>query len=113
MRQAACRLVSSAGGLRITLASSEGLDELTLGQLYEQSINSIVGVAASVNGQEGYFWGTGIIMTRDGYILTNAHVIAGTDSAAVTTSDGRQYEALLVGEDSQSDIAVLKIDKKR
>lgn len=98
--------------VRITLASSEGLDELTLGQLYEQSINSIVGVAASVDGQEGYFWGTGIIMTGDGYILTNAHVIAGTDSAAVTTSDGRQYEALLVGEDSQSDIAVLKIDAR-
>lgn len=97
-------------GVSITLSSSEGLDELTLGQLYERSIDFVVGISASVDGRDGYFWGTGIIMTGDGYILTNAHIIAGTDSAFVTTGDGREYEALLVGEDRQSDIAVLKID---
>lgn len=110
-RDEASRLprAKTAKDVSMTLSSSGGLDKLTLGELYEQCIDSIVGVAAHIDGREGYYWGTGIIMTEDGYILTNAHVIAGTDSAAVTTSDGREYEALLVGEDSQSDIAVLKI----
>lgn len=97
-------------GVSIALTSCAGLEELTLGQLYEQSIDSIVGIAASIDGREGYFWGTGIIISEDGYILTNAHIIAGTDSACVTTSDGNEYEAFLVGEDNQSDLAVLKID---
>lgn len=100
-------------GVSMTLISSDGLEKLTLAQLYERCVDSTVGVAARVDGQEGYFWGTGIIMTEDGYIVTNAHIIAGTDSAYVTTSDGKQYEALLVGEDSQSDIAVLKIKASR
>lgn len=97
-------------GVSIALTSCVGLDKLTLVQLYERSINSIVGVAASVDGSSGYFWGTGIIITEDGYILTNAHIIAGTDSVRVTTGDGSEYEASLIGEDSQSDLAVLKID---
>ena len=99
----------AADGVSMTLTSSDGLEKLTLGQLYDRCFDSIVGVAARVNGQNGYYWGTGIIMTEDGYILTNAHIIAGTDSVYITTSDDKQYEALLVGEDSRSDIAVLKI----
>lgn len=103
----------TADGVSMTLTSSDGLEKLTLGQLYDQCVDSTVGVAAMVDGQSGYFWGTGIIMTEDGYILTNAHIIADTDYAYVTTSDGKQYEALLVGEDSRSDIAVLKIKAGR
>ena len=103
----------AADGVSMTLTSSDGLEKLTLGQLYDQCVDSTVGVAARMDGQSGYFWGTGIIMTEDGYILTNAHIIAGTDYAYVTTSDGKQYEALLVGEDSRSDIAVLKIKAGR
>lgn len=104
--------VKAADGVSMTLTSSAGLEKLTLGQLYERSIDSVVGVAASIDGRSGYYWGTGIIMTGDGYILTNAHVIAGTDAAVVKTRDGGEYEALLVGEDSRSDIAVLKIDAR-
>lgn len=102
--------IKAADGVSMTLTSSDGLEKLTLSQLYERSVDSVVSVAASIDGRSGYYWGTGIIMTGDGYILTNAHVIAGTDSAVVTTSDGSEYEAFLVGEDSRSDIAVLKIN---
>ncbi|MCM1149486.1 MAG: trypsin-like peptidase domain-containing protein [Butyricicoccus sp.] len=102
--------IKAADGVSMTLTSSDGLEKLTLSQLYERSVDSVVSIAASIDGRGGYYWGTGIIMTGDGYILTNAHVIAGTDSAVVTTSDGSGYEAFLIGEDSRSDIAVLKID---
>lgn len=97
-------------GVTMSLNSSAGLERLTLQEIYAGCIDSIVGIAATVDGYDGYYWGTGIIMTSDGYILTNAHIIAGTDGATVVTSDGSEYPALLVGEDSQSDIAVLKID---
>ena len=98
-------------GVTLALHSSQGLEKLTLQEVYSRNIDSVVGIMATVKGSyDVYYWGTGIIMTEDGYILTNAHVIAGTDAATVVLSDGREYEALLVGEDSQSDIAVLKVE---
>ena len=57
-----------------------------------------------------YLWGTGIVISEDGYIATNAHIIEGAYSATVTLYDDREFEALLVGIDGVSDLAVLKID---
>ncbi|MXV74834.1 Do family serine endopeptidase, partial [Candidatus Poribacteria bacterium] len=59
--------------------------------------------------------GSGVIVSDDGYILTNNHVIEGTDAIKVTLSDGKEYDAELVGRDAQSgvggsDLAVIKID---
>lgn len=54
--------------------------------------------------------GSGIILSEDGYIVTNNHVVEGGDSIAVTLDDGETYAAKLVGTDAKSDIAVLKID---
>ena len=58
--------------------------------------------------------GTGVVLSQDGYIITNYHVIAGCDTAAVLVTDGYDvdtpYEALLVGGDMDRDLAVLKID---
>ena len=53
--------------------------------------------------------GSGIIMSGDGYIITNNHVIEGGDSITVVLQDGSNYPAYLIGADSQTDIAVLKI----
>ena len=63
-----------------------------------------------MNGRSGYNWGTGVVLSSDGLILTNTHVIADCDRAAVTLFDNSVYEARLVGADSISDIAVLKIE---
>jgi serine protease Do len=57
---------------------------------------------------EGY--GSGIIISEDGYVLTNNHVIAGAKQLFVIMHDGEKIEAELVGADPQSDVAVLKID---
>lgn len=54
--------------------------------------------------------GSGIIISKDGYIVTNEHVVAGATSLKVVTNEGLTYEAELVGKDNQTDLAVLKIN---
>ncbi len=54
--------------------------------------------------------GTGVIVSDDGYILTNHHVVGGADSVTVSLSDDRTFDAEIVGTDEQTDLAVLQID---
>lgn len=54
--------------------------------------------------------GSGIITSSDGYIVTNAHVVSGADSLKVILSDGKSYEAKLIGSDTVTDLAVVKIE---
>lgn len=54
--------------------------------------------------------GSGFIVSKDGYILTNNHVVSGVDEVKVTLTDGRDFTAKIVGADPDSDVAVIKID---
>lgn len=54
--------------------------------------------------------GSGVILSTDGYIVTNNHVIEDANKVTVTTTDGTSYEATLIGTDSTTDLAVIKID---
>ena len=54
--------------------------------------------------------GSGVIISKDGYIITNNHVIEGATKISVRLTNGTEYEAKLIGSDSQADIAVLKVD---
>lgn len=54
--------------------------------------------------------GSGVIISGDGYIVTNHHVIDGASTITVTTADGTEYTATLVGSDEETDLAVLKIE---
>ena len=54
--------------------------------------------------------GSGVIISEDGYLITNNHVINGASTIQVRTSDGTTYDAVLVGTDSKTDVAVLKIN---
>jgi serine protease Do len=54
--------------------------------------------------------GSGVIVTDDGYVLTNNHVIEGADEVRVALADGREYTATVVGADAKTDIGILKID---
>ena len=56
--------------------------------------------------------GSGVIVTKDGYILTNNHVVEHTDQLKVALNDGREFTAKVIGADPKSDIAVIKIDAK-
>lgn len=95
--------------VQLTLASGgEEREPLNLQVLYDRCLPSVVGVRGNMDW--GYSWGTGIVMTSDGYILTNTHILDDASSAKVVLYDGSEYEAKLVGADAISDIAVLKID---
>lgn len=104
------RRSDSVTDFRITLESAADREALSLQELYAECVDSVVGIKATARGKMGYFWGTGIIMSEDGYILTNQHIISGTDKAVIILPDGTEHAALLVGEDAQMDIAVLKIE---
>lgn len=54
--------------------------------------------------------GSGVIISKDAYIVTNNHVVSGATSLKVTTTDGTEYDASVVGKDSQTDLAVIKVD---
>lgn len=56
--------------------------------------------------------GSGVIISSDGYILTNNHVISGANKISVTLRNGTKYEATLVGKDSKTDVAIIKIEAK-
>lgn len=56
--------------------------------------------------------GSGVIITKDGYILTNNHVVDGADQVRVALQDGREFDAKVVGRDPKSEVAVIKIEAK-
>ena len=82
--------------------------ELTLQQIYQQNIPSVVSISCALPG--GRSSGTGVVLTRDGLLVTNAHVVEGAMEIQVLLSDGRLFEAQAVGLDGISDLAVLRID---
>ena len=75
-----------------------GEQELTLNELYDACAPSIVAIYGYVDGQTGYYWGSGVVLSEDGLILTNTHVVNGCDRATVKLADNSEYEAKLVGE---------------
>ena len=64
------------------------------------------------NSQERASLGSGFIVSKDGYVLTNNHVIDGADQIFVRLNDRREFEAELIGSDASSDLALLKIEAK-
>lgn len=94
---------------KVVISSNRG-KELSLQELYDQCSKSIVAIKGYQDGVDGYYWGSGIILSEDGLILTNTHVIENCDTASVTLFDNSSYDAALVGADSTSDIAVLRIE---
>src|SRR6185295_16276004 len=62
--------------------------------------------------QEQQSVGSGFIISADGYLVTNAHVVEGADEVKVNLSDHRDFKAKVVGSDKRTDIALLKIEAK-
>lgn len=94
----------TAEGVRLTI--SDPGEELTAQDVYAKVSPSTVIVLAQQGERTSV--GTGVIMTADGYVITNTHVIAGGDSAGIVLYGEYLLEAELVGYDSDMDIAVLK-----
>ena len=95
-------------GVTVKLAPLSEL-EMSLQEIYAQVSPAVVSITTYLNGEK-YSWGTGVVFTSDGYIITNTHVLSGGDAAIVAFADGTEYEALLIGADEASDIAVLRVE---
>jgi len=99
-----------------TLGSYDTGKSLTPAEVYELTVDSVVGIRteSTVNafGQEAVSAsaGSGFILSEDGYVITNAHVVSGAQTIHVDLFNGESYEAQLVGADSSFDIAVLKVE---
>ncbi|WP_201788576.1 S1C family serine protease [Rathayibacter sp. VKM Ac-2630] len=106
----ATRVVSAGGGQTITVNNAE--DATTATAVAAKATPSVVTIAVSGGSSAGT--GSGIVLSDDGYVLTNTHVVTldgGVADAAVTvtTSDGRIYDATIVGTDPTLDLAVIKL----
>ena len=89
---------------------------LTPAEVYAKNVNSTVGITTSITTN---YWGfqstsaasgSGFIISNDGYILTNFHVIESSNSITVSLYNGTEYDADLIGYDESNDIAILKVD---
>ena len=105
---------SASGYLYIDEGIGSGLSTQELVAKVAPAVVSIVVETVSYN----WFWqavpqtgaGSGIIISSDGYIVTNNHVVEGASKVTVTLSDGSTFDATIVGTDVQTDLAVVKID---
>ena len=94
----------------------DGSKQMTMSEVYASNVNSVVSI--NVSATTNYFGqtvqtaasGTGFLITEDGYILTNHHVVSDASSVEVTLYNGESYDAKVIGSDEDYDIAVLKID---
>lgn len=111
-------LTGSRSNSGVTETKVDSSKLMTASQVYEANVNSTVGITTSINTNFfGYQTtaaasGSGFILSKDGYILTNYHVIEGANSITVTDYKGDTYDAEIVGTDESNDIAVLKIEAK-
>lgn len=106
---------AASGGSATSTSSTGG----SLSDVASAVTLSVVVVTTEQIVTDNYFWGgqqvlsgagSGVILTTDGYIVTNYHVVEGAQQITVTLHDDSTYTATVVGSDQQSDIALLKID---
>jgi serine protease Do len=100
----------------LTISTTE--IETTITQAVQNVGPTVVTVTGTIPGQDTFFGktgdisvsGSGVFISKDGYILTNNHVVEGTQQVSIVLSDGSQQKASIVGTDQYADLAVLKTD---
>lgn len=109
--------VSNREVAEITTVKVDGAKQLTMPEVYAANVNSVVSINVSAK-STNYFGqtvenaasGSGFVITEDGYIVTNYHVIDGASSVKVTLYNGDTYDASIIGGEEDYDVAVIKID---
>ena len=108
---------STRDAVEVSVKRVDGHSQMTAAEVYAGTVNSVVSINSSatttnVFGQpvESASAGSGFIITADGYIVTNYHVVKGATAVTVTMYNGATYDATVVGGDSDYDVAVLKIE---
>ncbi|HJB32553.1 MAG TPA: trypsin-like peptidase domain-containing protein [Candidatus Oscillibacter excrementavium] len=103
---------------QVSLKTVDGQTEMSDAEIYAANVNSVVSI--NVTGTSGYNFfgqpvqsassGSGFVLTSDGYIVTNYHVVKDAQTVKVTMYSGDEYDAQYVGGDEDYDIAVIKIE---
>ena len=103
---------------QVALQTVDGKTEMSDAEVYAANVNSVVSI--NVTGTSGYNFfgqpvqtasaGSGFVLTEDGYIVTNYHVVGDANTVKVTMYNGDEYDAQYVGGDEDYDIAVIKVD---
>ncbi|MBE7004627.1 MAG: PDZ domain-containing protein, partial [Ruminococcaceae bacterium] len=108
--------ISDRDTVEVQTIAVNGTKKLTLPELYKANINSVVSINTTITTNvfnqtvQSASAGSGFIITADGYIVTNYHVIESANDVKVTLYDGKEYDAKVIGGDADYDVAVLKID---
>jgi len=110
--------ISSRPATEVVIQTVDGKNEMTDAEVYASNVNSVVSI--NVTGTSGYNFfgqptktasaGSGFILTKDGYIATNYHVVEKAETVKVTLYNGDEYEARYIGGDSEYDLAVIKVE---
>ena len=108
--------VSDRETTEVETVAVTGAKKLSYTELYQANIDSVVSINTTITTNvfnqtvENASAGSGFIITADGYIVTNQHVVSGADTVQVTLYSGQTYAATVIGGDSDYDVAVIKID---
>lgn len=94
-------------GVTVSLLPAQG-EALSYVQIYDRAIRSTVSIEAVTS--TGFSSGSGVVLTEDGYLITNAHVVAGARVVTIMLHNNRRLPASLVGFDAVEDLAVLKVE---
>ena len=110
--------VSSRPATAVAVKTVDGKTAMTDAEVYAANVNSVVSI--NVTGTSGYNFfgqavqtasaGSGFVLTKDGFIVTNYHVVKDADTVKVTMYNGDEYDAKYVGGDEDYDIAVIKVE---
>jgi serine protease Do len=109
---------ASATPLAVVVATKQGVEVTDLTDMVARVTPSVVTITADGFSTHGFSGGdfptggigSGVILTSDGYILTNKHVVKGSQSLTVKLSDGAEYPATLITESPDTDLALIKVD---
>ena len=100
----------------IDVTTNSTSTKMTPQDVYENYVNAVVlvynqGTTSTYWGQtESQSSGSGMIISKDGYVLTNNHVVEGAEKLTVMTTSGEEYDATVIGADEVNDVALLKIE---
>lgn len=110
--------VSNRPVTQVALRTVDGKTQLSDAEIYAANVNSVVSIRTSSTAGYNFFGqpvqsasaGSGFILSKDGYILTNYHVVKGAETVTVTTYSGDEYSASYIGGEEDYDIAVIKVE---
>ena len=110
--------VSSRPATQVSINTVDGQTPMSDAEVYAANANSVVSINVTGTSGTNFFGqpvqtasaGSGFVLTKDGYIVTNYHVVKDADTVKVTMYNGDEYDAKYVGGDEDYDIAVIKVE---